>query len=199
MIFEDFLSPKQCELIIDQLNFTVPDLDKDGKPMITVKGCEPAQEVIYEKFKTIIQNIESHYGLIYSGTEKMLFEWLSPGVEGQPGCDNSAYTKSKKWFRRFNRDVSCVLFLSSYQDAEDFDPDFEVYGGKLEFPQHGFGFNPQRGTLIIYPSGPHFINATTKIEAGNLMRVKFFAVADLPYLYNPEKFPGSWRTWFSDN
>ena len=90
------------------------------------------------------------------------------------------------------------MFLSDYSENYPFDSDYEVYGGKLEFPQHDFGFNPERGTLIMYPSGPHFINAFSEVLAGDLFAARFHFGTHMPFLYNPEEFPGDYTNWFSD-
>ena len=73
-----------------------------------------------------------------------------------------------------------------------------MYGGKLEFPQWGFGFNPQRGTMIVFPSGPHFINATTKVLVGELYQVKIQMTAQVPLLFNPAEYPGDYKQWFRE-
>jgi hypothetical protein len=100
--------------------------------------------------------------------------------------------------RLYNRDFTGVIFLSDYQEQVPFDDEYEVFGGKLEFYSHKFGFNPQRGTLIIFPSDPHFINATSPIQAGDLFQIRFHITCTQPYLYNPKNFPGNYTTWFNE-
>ena len=126
----------------------------------------------------------------------MDFEWYPPGASKDVHCENSSFTKAKKWLRHRDRDLSFVLFLSSWQPTVPFDGDFECKGGKLEFPQHNFGFNPERGTLIVFPSSPHFINATAMVEAGELHQVRFHMAGMLPYMYDPSDFPGDYMSWF---
>jgi len=196
LIYEEFLSPMQCERIADDLEFIDHDVDKNDSPVRMFKHHEESEKIIFSKFKKIIPEIEKYYDFRYKGTEKMSFEWFPTGSKGELKCDNSQYLH-KKWVRTYERDFSIILFLADYQNQTPFDREYEVYGGKLSFPQHGFGFNPQRGTLIIYPSGPHFINVVEPILAGDLFLVKFHVAAALPYLYNPEKFPGTYRDWFS--
>lgn len=194
-IIENFLSPKQCETIVDGLGFFTPDLDIDGDPIKMSRNHNEFEKLIYEKFKPNIPILEKYYDFTHRGTESMSFEFLSEGLESNPICENSNWLK-KKWVRTKDRDFTTILFLSDYQETVPFDSDYEVYGGKLEFPQHGFGFNPQRGTLITYPSGPHFINAHSAIVAGDLFLCKFHLAADMPYLYDPSNFPGSFENWF---
>lgn len=195
LIFEEFISPAQCEEIIESLGFFSPDTDKEGNPIKSFKHHDDFEKLLFTRSKQIMPRIEEHFDFQYRGTEKMMFEWYPTGSKEEVRCDNSRLLR-KKWFRVYDRDFSCVLFLSDYQDKIPFDSDYEVYGGKLEFPHFGFGFNPQRGTLVIFPSSPHFINAISQITAGDLFQVRWFVVSQLPYLYNPEKFPGSFQTWF---
>ena len=194
-IVENFISPKLCEQIVIDMDYYVPDTNPDGKAIKMEKHHERCEKIIFDKFQPLIRNLESHYNFKHRGTEMMKFQFLAQGTTTEPQCDNSAWVR-KKWARCKDRDFSVILFLSDYQDTIPFDNDFEVYGGKYEFAQHGFGFNPQRGTLIVYPSGPHFINAVAPIIAGDLFMVKFFLAADVPYFHNPENFPGTYQTWF---
>lgn len=195
IVVENFLSPKVCEQIVDNLGFYTPDYTPEGDPLLMSRTDDRCEEIVYKQFTPLLTGIEKHYDYNHKGTERMQFEFRVDGVESDPHCENCKYI-NKKWTRVYNRDFTCVLFLSDYNDKPPFDSDFEVYGGKLEFPQHQFGFNPQRGTLIIFPSGPHFINANAEILAGELVQVRFHLAGKLPYLYQPENFPGDYRNWF---
>lgn len=198
MVFQEFISPLLAELIVDQLNVTTPDTDVEGKPLPMQRWDDLCEDLVFERLEKIIPDIASYYNIDYAGTERMLFEWYPPECEGSElQCENSAYLK-KKWLRMKNRDVTGMLFLSSYQAKVPFDNEFEVFGGKLQFPQHQFSFNPERGTLVLYPSGPHFINATSAIYAGDLFQVRIHIAAKQPYLYNPKEFPGDYREWFKE-
>ena len=194
-VIQDFLSAKHCELIVDSLGFYSSDTNVDGDPIKMVRHEDDSEELIFNHLEPLIPNLEQYYGFDYQGTERMSFEFLGEGTVSEPLCENSNYVR-KKWARTKNRDISGIIFLSDYQDKTPFDTDYEVYGGKLEFPQHGFGFNPIRGTMIIYPSGPHFINATANIIAGDLYQVRFHIAGSMPYLYNPKQFPGTYVNWF---
>jgi hypothetical protein len=194
-VYQHFLSPKICEHICDTLAFDYPDVDKDDNPQRMIKHSAMAEEVIYDRLQPLVPELEKYYGIEYKGTEQIMVEWFSEGVIGKPQCENSHYLK-KKWVRTLPRDLSAIVFLSDYQDTPNFDSDYEVYGGKLEFPQHGFGFNPERGTMIVYPSVPHFINATAAIRAGELYQARIHIAATAPFLYDPNQFPGDYRTWF---
>jgi len=196
-IVRDFLSPLLCEQFCDKIGFTEPDVDaKTNKPLRMLKFDDDIQTIIYSKLINLMPAIEKYYDFEYRGTERMMVKWYTEGVIPITSCENSTYLK-KKWIRSRDRDFTGIVFLSDYQENENFDSDYEVYGGKLEFPQHKFGVNPERGTLILFPSVPHFINATANIHAGELYQVRFHIAAKEPYLYNPENFPGDYRSWFA--
>lgn len=186
-----------CEDIIDILNFNVPDTNKYGNAITTVRSNEQASAIIYERLLLLIPEIEKYYQIEHKGTEELMFEWMTEQCKNDPHCENSSYLR-KKWLRTKVRDISGVLFMSDYQEQTPFEADYEVYGGKLEFPQHQFGFNPQRGTLIIYPSDPHFINVNSPIHAGELYQVRFHLAAKETFIYQPDKFPGNYTMWFND-
>ncbi len=197
-VYKHFLSPKICEQICDRIAFTDPDVDIENNTQRMLKRDQMAEEVIYDKLQDLVPELEKYYDVVYKGTEHVMVEWYSEGVVGKPQCENSHYLR-KKWVRTMSRDLTGIVFMSDYQDTPHFDSDYEVYGGKLEFPQWGFGFNPTRGTLIVYPSVPHFINATAEIKAGELYQARIQIAATLPFLFDPNKFPGTYRDWFKDD
>lgn len=197
-IIRDFLSPKWCEQIVDSLEFYTPDFDNDGNPIKMYRYNDDAELSIYNSLQPHIPSLVEYYGTEkYKGTETVQFEYFAEGIKPEPLCENSNYVR-KKWVRTKDRDLSAILFLSDYNNHPPFDSDYECYGGKLEFPQHGFGFNPERGTLIVYPSGPHFINATAMVEAGELIQARLHIATNLPYMYNPAGFPGTYKNWFAN-
>jgi len=196
-VVKDFLSPKYTEIIVDNLGFYEPDIDTEGKPLLMQRGDDKSEEFIYDNFMAILPNIEEYYGFEKRGVEHISFEFRTAGVKPEAICDNSKWV-NKKWVRTKDRDFSAILFLSDYQPEVPFDSDYEVFGGKLEFLQHGFGFNPERGTLIVYPSTPHFINAFAEILYGDLFVAKFHIAGSVPYQYFPDDFPGDYTSWFSD-
>jgi hypothetical protein len=194
-VVEEFVSPLACEELIDLCNFTVPDTNKDGYEVKTSKTSEAAEMLIYERLQMLMPELQGHYGFKYRGTERVSFEWFPEGSQGQFQSENSEFVRGK-WLRTRARDFSAILFLSDYQEQTPFEQEFEVYGGKLEFVQHKFGFNPKRGTLIVFPSDPHFINITTPVFAGDLYQARIHFAAQAPYLYNPAGFPGNYTMWF---
>ncbi len=196
-IVEEFVSPLLCEELIEICDFTVPDSDTDGKYVKTMKSSERAEAIIYERLLLLLPELQAHYQFLYKGTKPVLFEWIPEGSRGDMGAENSNYVRGK-WLRTKQRDFTGILFLCDYQDQIPFEQDFEVYGGKLEFPQHAFGFNPRRGTLVVFPSDPHFINVTADAVVGDLFQARIQIAAREPYLYDPQKFPGNYTNWFTD-
>ena len=196
LIYENFLSPKLCEKIVDDLDFLSPDVDEEDNPIKTYKFSERNEQLIFERFQHIIPEIMKYYETDYRGTTQIIFEYLAEGSNvTEPICENSAYIR-KKWTRTKDRDLTGIIFLSDYNEHPPFDTEFEVYGGNLEFPQHNLKFHGQRGTLILYPSGPHFINASSAVLAGNMYQARLHMCCKVPYLYDPKKFPGDYSSWF---
>ena len=196
VIYQEFLSPLICEEVIDVLDVTVPDTNPEGKPIPSVRHNKKAERFIFERLERTFEHLERHYNVEYRGTEQMLFEWYPQGSTGALTCDSSEYI-NKKWVRTRDRDLTAVLFLSQFSEAAAFDDDYEVYGGKLEFPNHGFGFNPERGTLVVFPSTPHFLNANGFVQVGDLFQVRIHMATKKPFMYQPREFPGNYQTWFS--
>lgn len=197
-IIRNFLSPLQCEATVSEAGFYDPDIDPEGNPLKMTRHVQDAEKIIYERYEPLIPKIEEYYeGYSHKGTERMSFEYYPQGCVTEPLCENSNWLK-RKWVRTKDRDISAILFLSTYNKDPDFEQDFEVYGGKLGFHNFKFSFQPERGTLIFYPSGPHFINSTSEIYAGDLFQVRFHLAGNLPYLYQPVDFPGDYRSWFNE-
>lgn len=204
IVIQDFISPLACENIVR----SIPSSTANGNPtgdFGTNNGFSFAEisatGIVQEEIKTIIPSlVEEHYSVKIKNVEKAFVEWYPTGAEGKIKCDNSTYIAggAKKWVQHEKRDFSGILFLMDYNEKVPFDGEFEVYGGKLEFPQHGFGFNPQRGTLIIYPSGPYFINHITPVNFGELFLVRFFIETEPFYVYQAANFPGNYIQWFKE-
>lgn len=196
MVIQNFISPKLCGEIVDNVNFIYPDVNAEDKPIKSEKMNDHMEAMVFEKLKPLLKDIEHHFSFNYRETSSMFFEWFPENSKGQdPHCENSSYIR-QKWTRTKDRDLTGVIFLSDYRDRPPFDGDFKVCGGKLEFYNFKFGFNPQIGTMIIFPSGPNFINNTSAIDAGELFQVRFHMAGMLPLTYVPENFPGNYNQWF---
>jgi len=197
-IVQDFLSPIMTEDIIDSLNFKSPDRDKDGKMLKSLFFSSLTDEVVFERLKPLTHLLEEHYGFEYVGTEPMAYEYYANGYDNDELHAENAVHVRGKWLRTKNRDLTGIIFLSDYNENSPFSEDFEVYGGKVQFPQHQFSFNPERGTLLVFPSDPHFINGVSHISMGNSVMIRFHIAAKKPYLYDHTKFPGDYKEWFNE-
>lgn len=198
-IVQEFISPLLCEQIVDGLNFIEPDVDEKDDPIVTVRNNDRFETVLFRCLQQQMPDIEQYYGIQYKGTKQFEFKWYPQDCKGDPKitCENAMYSESKKvWIKNRDRDLTGIIFMSDYNSIVPFESAYEVYGGKYEFPQHNFGFNAQRGTLILYPSGPHFLNAVAPVVAGDLFLAKFHIAAKLPFIYQPSEFPGDMTTWF---
>ena len=198
LVIQDFISPLMCEQLVDGLDFIEPQVNDDGVPILTTETNETFENILYEYLSAIRPQIEEYYNVDYRGMKPVTFNWYPDECDGDSGytCDNAFYNADKKWAKNKDRDFSCVLFLSNYNDEVPFESEYEVYGGKMDFPQHDFGFMAERGTLVIYPSGPHFLHQVQGIAAGDLFFAKFHIATTLPFLYDPSQFPGDRTSWF---
>lgn len=198
VVIENFLSPLFCEDLIDRLNYTYPNRDINNNIIKTIKNNKLSDIRILPYLEEIIPDIEEYYGFTRNGILPFDYEWFVAGAKDEnPRCENSSYTKYG-WQRINDYDFTGIIFLNDYQDNHPFDENFEVFGGKLEFPNHQFSFNPARGRLIIFPGNEHFINHTTTVHAGSLTQVRFQIVSnETPWKYNPNNFGGSYLDWFN--
>lgn len=186
MVFDEFVSAKACEQIIENVDF------KD-KNSISVDWID---HPLQERFNKVIPLIETHYNVKHRLMEEITFEKYPENNELSLHSENSRYFEGK-WIRTKDRDFTGVLFLSDWREQTPFDSRYEVYGGKMEFPQWGFGFQAVRGTLIIFPSDAHFINKINKIQIGTLYRAVVHFASDKPFLWDIKNFPGDYTKWFS--
>jgi hypothetical protein len=196
IVIENFISPLLCEEIVDEIYFPEPDIDEKSQTVRYQSTYDDYyQKIILERLEPLIPNIEAYYNIEYKGTEKINFEKIPTGSIINPQCE-SCELISKQWVKTKVRDFCAVIFLCDYNDKPPFDNEFECYGGKLEFINHKFGFNPNRGTMVIYPSDPRFSNATSTVHSGELQQVRIHIASQTPYIYDPKQYPGDYRVWF---
>lgn len=179
-----------------------PTIDPEGLPQPVSRFHDEAERLVFPKIQKLVPELEAHYpNFKYRGTEKMLFQQF-PVTNGKiaedPHCEASVY-KRKKWVRINDRALTAVLWLKDYQDQPPFDIPTQVLGAKLEFPVYNFGFQPQRGTLVVYPACERFISLTSPVLVGELQCVRIYICPkDGVWMYDPDLFPGDFRTWFSN-
>lgn len=201
LVFQDFISPLHCEDIIDDLDITIPNEDVDGNPLKMVMHHDRLEKEIYTRFLGVAPTIEKHYNVNHRATTEIDFEWYPQGYkQSNPICENSTLiTRGNKrgWARVRDRDLTAILFLTEYCDKPDFDSLYEVFGGKVEFVTWGFGFNAERGTLIVFPSTSNFINVISEVFVGDLVMAKFHMATQIPFIFNPDEYKGTYKEWFS--
>jgi hypothetical protein len=199
LVFQHAVPEATCLKLAAEVR-VAPTVDLEGEPQPMFRNHQAAEEVLFSYLKPIIPQAEAHFGVKYRGTESFIFEQF-PVTNGkmaeQPHCENAVY-KRKKWIRINDRDLTGVIWLKDFQAEPPFDLKKHVYGGKLEFPVYNFGFQPQIGTIVIYPACERFISLTTSVLVGELQVARFHICGEGLWLYQPDNFPGDFRTWFNE-
>lgn len=153
----------------------------------------------YEK-----EAIEHRYAApIVQTTEALFQQWFEDPKHpcATHGCENAKYLR-KKWVKVKDVDLVGYIWLKDFNNGVPLDPRFEVYGGKLEFAAYNFSLIPQRGTLVLFPAGPHFITAISPVLVGSYEHVKVgikLSNDGALWLYQPEHFPGTYQDWFVEH
>ena len=206
LIVEHFISPSICEQLIAELGISAPSLDEKGYPLKHERILKDAEHATF--FKNLIQSqvnaIEHRYTAAVDGMEppsfRQYFEDPAKPCESH-GCENSKFLR-KKWVKTKDIDLVGFISLKDYGGGVPLDPRMEVYGGKLEFPAYNFSIVPQRGTLVLYPAGPHFITAISPILVGSMEQIKIAiklkSDKNEMWIYQPANFAGTYSEWFSE-
>lgn len=201
IIVQDFISPGMCEKIVADLEVKTPNLDAAGKPQKLERHGLFWEQDITERFRDLIPTIEENYNCQYTGLTQPIFQYYpeNPNAPAEPpGCENSKYLR-KKWVMYKDVDLVGFIWLKDFNQNVPLDPRIEVFGGKLEFPVHNFSLVPQRGTLVLFPAGPHFITVTSPILLGDLYQIKLnVSIKDKSggrWFYQPSAYPGTYQDW----
>lgn len=201
VIVQDFISPGMCEKIVTDIEVKAPNLDADGQPQKLERHGLFWEQEITERFRDLIPTIESNYNAQYTGLTQPVFQYYpeNPKKPAEPpGCENSKYVR-KKWVMYKDVDLVGFVWLKDFNQNVPVDPRIEVYGGKLEFPVHKFSLVPQRGTLVLFPAGPHFITVTSPILLGDLYQIKLNVSLKTKdggrWFYQPSNYPGTYVEW----
>jgi len=210
---EHFISPSACEKLIEELAIAVPSKDESGRPLKHLRILKDAEHAAY--FKQLVQSqvgaIEERYNATVVGMEPPVFEQyfedpahpadLHDDPDKSHGCENSKFLR-KKWVKTKDVDLVGYISLKDYGGGVPLDPRFEVYGGKLEFAAYNFSIVPQRGTLVLFPAGPHFITALSPILVGSMEQIKVTVKLKKSdgemWIYQPSSFPGTYTEWFTE-
>lgn len=186
IIEQNLLSPSLCEDVIQFI-----DLD-----LMSSSYKEDIELVIFEHIQNILPNFEQYYSVNYKQISNIDFEDLYQGYKSKSSISDNSLFINGKWTRIHDIDFTGIIFLSDFNNKPPFSKSFEVYGGKLEFPQHKFGFNPERGTLIMFPSDPHFHYNFSDVQVGKSYYIKFNITCTNEFVYNRNNFKGNYLTWF---
>jgi hypothetical protein len=204
IIRPDFLSPLMCERILADLD-TTPNFDVEGDPLKLERHNLAWEQTIIDAFHEVVPEIEERYSCVYRGLEKPLFQLYPENAKvpaEQPGCANSKYIR-KRWVQTRDIDLVGFIWLKDFNSSVPLDPRVEVFGGKLEFPAYNFSLVPQKGTLVMFPAGPHFITVTSPILLGSLQQVKLTVSVKTTeggqWFYQPTNFPGKWQDWLNEH
>lgn len=202
LVFQDFIDPDYTQELAKRVRVD-PSIDDEGQQQAMIRHATEEDLPLYDRLLKLVPKFENHFtGFSYKGTENLVYQQfpMSSKNAEEPHCENAVY-KRKKWIRVRDRDLTGILWLKDYkdfQDSQSFDVKKNVLGGKLEFPVYNFGFQPQAGTLVVYPASERFISLTTPILVGELQCVRFHITGHGIWLYDPVDYPGDFRTWFND-
>lgn len=196
---ENFISPANCQVLIDKFG---------ARDTASAKAHSTALDPEYmahlsERLADHIPDIQSRYQadaeLPVDGMFKQYFENPSTPCELH-GCANAKLLR-RKWLKTKDFDLVGFVWLKDFNNGVPLDASYEVYGGKLEFPIYNFSLLPQRGTLVLFPAGPHFITAISPVLAGSLEQltfgIKLTNTDKSMWFYEPSQFPGDYTNWFN--
>lgn len=196
-IVKDFISPLACERIIDDLRVlkTRPNIGQNGIPKKMVLMNKLNSIRLAQTFDPYVTELEKHFNFEYRGTHDISFEWFPESSKVEPP-KSDGYAKNKDgWTRYKEMDFIGIVWLNDYNEVAPFDPEYEVYGGKLEFPTFDISFNPARGTLIVFPCAPNFVYTVSGVQIGSLTQAKFVIRATTPYSFEKENFNCNPKEW----
>lgn len=203
-VVEGFAPVTLCERLHSELGRRVPD--REGEHPLPYERLVPPELAgpLHAELEAIRPELEARYGGRFAGVSTPVFQqyFEDQKAAAKPhGCENSTYAR-RKWSRVRDIDLTAVLWLKDHCASVPMDPRSDVYGGKLEFPAYDFSLLPQRGTLVVYPAGPHFISAISHVLLGSLEQVRIGirlrVEGDQPWTYEPSRFPGSYSEWFAE-
>lgn len=205
LTFEHFISPASCERIVKELGVLPSPPDEDGNRVKHERILKEGEFALMlkDRVQEKVREIEDRYDGTVVGMEPPHFYqyFENPKIPCEiHGCENSKFLR-KKWVKTKDVDLVGFLWLKDYNNGIPLDPRFETYGGKLEFPAYNFSLVPQRGTLVLFPAGPHFITAISPILVGSLEQIKITVKLKKSdgslWMYQPTNFPGTYQEWFS--
>jgi len=201
-VVQDFLSPLTCERIIQDNAVETPPTNRNGDPIKLEREVLRWEQEIIDRFQSVIPELEARYVAVCRRLEKPILQYFPENAKAPaepPGCENSRYVR-RRWVKTADVDLVGFIWLKDFNGQPPLDPRHEVLGGKLEFPVYNFSLVPQRGTLVLFPAGPHFITVVSPILLGEMYQIKLRVALASPegglWFYQPSNFGGSWKDWF---
>lgn len=204
IIIEEFVPPMYAEELIDSTYGLLTIDPLTNIPERTIITNPEFSEDIEEYLTTrieysgLVELIERTHNVTIESYGDYEYHWYPEGFKTNLiECDAFQYSE-RKWYRvHDNRDFTCILMLKDYASGSTIDPDFEVYGGKIEMTNWNFSFNSARGTLICFPSCPRFCHHISEVELGEQNFIKFRLKATQPYVMDISDFSGNPTSWFN--
>lgn len=195
IVIDNFLTPLECEAAVERSFFNFPNENDDRKPIKSITRNIATEELVMEKIDSVLDIMEEYYDYEHGGILPLEVEhYPEKSIPEGTRCENSLY--NGKWLRVNDHDFTAILFLKDDNMSVNFDDYYEVYGARLQFRNYNFSFHPQRGQLVIFPSGPHFLNSVIPPSIGDLYQLRMQFVGLKPYTFDPALFPGDHTTWF---
>lgn len=193
LIQEAALSNKVCDQILfDLQNFE--DMTPLSEPHQI--SDEVTTDLLMDYAPAWKNMISSYYGVDVAKVESIELWNIPEGFDYKANCDNSKFYNNV-WIRTSPVDFTSLIFLQNTAEHAPVDIRYELFGGRYEFPQYNFGFNPTTGVMITHPSDPHFINGFSTPLGADLFVIKIkYSCKDL-YLHDPKQFPGDIACWFN--
>jgi len=196
-VVKNFISPLACENITNDLRVLKlrPNIGQNGVPKKMILTNKLNSIRLAQEFDQYAPQLEQHFDFDYRGTHDIYFEWFPENSKVEP-AKSDGYAKNKNGWTRYKEvDFVGVLWLNDYNDVAPFDPSYESYGGKLEFPTFDVSFKPERGTLVIFPTAPNFIYSVSGVQMGSLTQAKFIIRSEKPYGFKRENFNCNSQDW----
>lgn len=196
LILENFMSPMECENLLSSIDVVIPNYDRNDDPIKTVLKLPLFRQRVWNRLESYFDIIENYYNIEIESLSGVDLEWYPElCVEESPRCENSIYN-GKKWTITNDHDFTIIVFLKDYNQSQDFDEEFECYGGQLEMTNHGFSINPRRGTAVIFPGNQYFINKTQSPKYGDAFQLRTNIICSNRFVYNKDLYRGNYSIWF---
>lgn len=196
LILQDFISPLECEELLSSIKVYEPNVDSEDDPIKTILRLPVAQNRLWNRFSNYFESIENYYNVEIDQMTAIDVEWYPESSAQEPQrCENSVF-RQNNWAIVNDYDFTVIIFLKDFNKSDDFDEEFECYGGELEMINHAFTINPKRGNAIIFPSNQYFINRTVSPQYGDMFQLRFHVSCAERFKYSPSDYGGNYTLWF---